>query len=145
MRGASTLLTHSPDSSMVDNPFLEHLGVTRTAWRDGYVQFETRVRPLMLNRQGVVQGGLIATLLDVACGYAGLYSADPDCPVHGLTLSLTCNFLDRGLGDIIVAKGFVERKGGSIYFARGEAWMDSTLLVATAQGTFKYTGPDQRA
>jgi acyl-coenzyme A thioesterase PaaI-like protein len=92
----------------------------------------------------VVQGGLIATLLDVACGYAGLYSADPERPVHGLTLSLTCNFLDRGLGDIIVAKGFVERKGGSIYFARGEAWMDSTLLVATAQGTFKYTNGHER-
>jgi uncharacterized protein (TIGR00369 family) len=137
-------MTHSLDSSMVDNPFLELLGVTRTDWRDGYVQFEARVRPEMLNRQGVVQGGLIATLLDVACGYAGLYSADPERPVHGLTLSLTCNFLDRGLGDIIVAKGFVERRGGSIYFARGEAWMDSTLLVATAQGTFKYTNGHER-
>jgi acyl-coenzyme A thioesterase PaaI-like protein len=126
---------------MVDNPFLDYLGVRRTDWRDGFVQFEVPVRPVLLNRQGVVQGGLIATLLDVACGYAGLYSETPERPVHGLTLSLTCNFLDRGLGSVIVVKGFIERKGNSIYFARGEAWMDSAVLIATAQGTFKYSAP----
>jgi acyl-coenzyme A thioesterase PaaI-like protein len=124
---------------MVDNPFLDYLGMRRTHWHEGYVQFEAPVRPFLLNRQGVVQGGLIATMLDVACGYAGLYSPDPEHPVHGLTLSLNCNFLDRGLGEVIIAKGFVERKGGSIYFARGEAWMDSSILIATAQGTFKYS------
>lgn len=123
---------------MFDNPFLEHLGATQTAWRDGYAEFQVRVRPFLLNRQGVVQGGVIATLLDVACGYSGLYSDDPERPVHGLTLSLTCNFLERGVGETIVAKGFMERRGSSIYFARGEVWMDSTTLIATAQGTFKH-------
>jgi acyl-coenzyme A thioesterase PaaI-like protein len=127
------------DASMFDNPFLELLGARRTHWRDGYAQFEAEVRPVLLNRQGVLQGGLIATLLDAACGYAGLYSPDPDRPVHGLTLSLTCNYLDRGVGELIMAKGFLERKGSSVYFARGEVWVDGTLLVATAQGTFKYT------
>lgn len=125
---------------MFDNPFLELLGVTRTAWREDYAEFQAPMRAALLNRQGVLQGGMIATLLDVACGYSGLYSADPERPVHGLTLSLTCNFLERGVGETIVAKGFVERRGGSIYFARGEVWMDSRILIATAQGTFKHAG-----
>ncbi len=126
------------DSDVLDNPFLETLGVSRTAWREGYAEFQVRVQPALLNRRRVLQGGVIATLLDAACGYSGLFSADPHRPVHGVTLSLTLNFLDKGLGDMVIAKGFLERKGKSIFFARGEAWVDSGILIATAQGTFKY-------
>lgn len=124
-----------------DNPFLELLGARRTAWRDGFAQFEVDVQPALLNRQGVLHGGLIATLLDAACGYAGLYAPDPAQPLHGLTLSLNCSFLDRGQGARAVARGWLERRGGSIYFSRGELWVDDRVLVATAQGTFKYTRP----
>src|SRR6201991_4940308 len=113
--------------------------MTRIAWRDGYAEFHLRLQPGMLNRQRVLQGGVVATLLDAACGYAGLYSADPSRKIHGVTLSLTLNFLDRGLGDTVTARGFVERKGRSIFFARGEARVESGLLIATAQGTFKYS------
>lgn len=123
---------------MLDNPFLRTLGVTQTAWREGYAEFHVKVQRALLNRQAVLQGGVIATLLDAACGYAGLYASEPDRFVHGLTLSLTLNFLEKGLGDTVVAKGFLQRKGKSIYFARGEAWMDDSVLIATAQGTFKY-------
>ncbi|WP_407670988.1 PaaI family thioesterase [Paraburkholderia sartisoli] len=122
----------------MDNPFLDTLGVSRTAWREGYAEFQVRVQPALLNRRRVLQGGVIATLLDAACGYSGLFSADPERVIHGVTLSLTLNFLDKGLGDAVIAKGFLERRGKSIYFARGEAWVDSGILIATAQGTFKY-------
>ncbi|MGF6753526.1 PaaI family thioesterase [Paraburkholderia sp. GAS334] len=125
---------------VLDNPFLASLGATRTGWREGFAEFCVCFHPALLNRQGVLQGGVIATLLDAACGYAGLYSPDPQRPVHGVTLSLTLNFLDKGLGDTVIARGFLERKGKSIFFARGEAWIDSTTLIATAQGTFKYAG-----
>jgi uncharacterized protein (TIGR00369 family) len=127
------------DSDVLDNPFLETLGIRRTGWREGFAEFQVRVQPTLLNRQQILQGGVIATLLDAACGYAGLYSADPSRKIHGVTLSLTLNFLDRGLGDTVTARGFVERKGRSIFFARGEARVDSGLLIATAQGTFKYS------
>jgi uncharacterized protein (TIGR00369 family) len=124
----------------LENPFLASLGMTRIAWREGYAEFRLRLQPGLLNRQRVLQGGVVATLLDAACGYAGLYSADPQRPIHGVTLSLTLNFLDKGVGDTLIGKGFLERKGRSIYFARGEAWIDATTLIATAQGTFKYAG-----
>lgn len=128
------------DIDVLENPFLASLGVTRTEWREGYAEFRVRVQPALLNRQRVLQGGVIATLLDAACGYAGLYSPDPQQPVHGVTLSLTLSFLDKGLGDTVIARGFLERRGKSIFFARGEAWVDSATLIATAQGTFKYAG-----
>jgi uncharacterized protein (TIGR00369 family) len=128
------------DIDVLENPFLASIGLSRTAWRDGYAEFRLRLQPGLLNRQRVLQGGVVATLLDAACGYAGLYSADPQRPIHAVTLSLTLNFLDKGVGDTLIGKGFLERKGRSVYFARGEAWIDSQTLIATAQGTFKYAG-----
>jgi acyl-coenzyme A thioesterase PaaI-like protein len=123
----------------LDNPFLELLNVRQTEWREGYAEFDMAITPAVLNRQRVLQGGVISTLLDAACGYSGLYSADPAVPIHAFTLSLTMNFLDKGLGERITAKGYLERKGKSVFFARGEAWVDSRILIATAIGTFKYT------
>jgi len=39
----------------------------------------------------------------------------------------------------VTAKGFLERQGRSIFFSRGEAWVDDHILIASAQGTFKYS------
>jgi uncharacterized protein (TIGR00369 family) len=121
----------------LDNPFLEALGATFTDWRAGYAEFTMLIHAGHLNRQRILQGGAIATLLDAACGYAGLFTTGT-APVHGFTLSLTVNYLDRGIGDKVVAKGFLERQGRSVYFARGEAWVDDRVMIASAQGTFKY-------
>lgn len=94
-----------------------------------------------LNRQGVLQGGAIATLLDAAAGYAGIFAESGAPARHAFTLSLTTNYLDKGLGESVTAKGFLERGGRSIFFSRGEAWVDGKLLIASAQGTFKYSRP----
>ncbi|MFX1675655.1 PaaI family thioesterase [Paraburkholderia sp. A2WS-5] len=123
----------------VDNPFLETLGVSIAQWREGYVELLMPIDASKLNRQGVLQGGAIATLLDAAAGYAGLFAEQGQPPRHGFTLSLTTNYLDKGLGQLVRAKGFLERGGRSVFFARAEAWVDERLLIASAQGTFKYS------
>jgi uncharacterized protein (TIGR00369 family) len=120
----------------LDNPFLESLGVVLAEWREGYAEFAMPIRPATLNRQRILQGGVIATLMDAAAGYAGLYSNA--APIYGFTLSLTVQFLDKGLGENVVSKGFLERRGRSVYFARAEAWVDNKVLIASAQGVFKY-------
>jgi uncharacterized protein (TIGR00369 family) len=125
----------------IDNPFLESLGVHLTQWREGYAELQMSIDGSKLNRQGVLQGGAIATLLDAAAGYAGLYVPPGQPARHGFTLSLTTNYLDKGLGAWVTAKGFLERSGRSIFFSRAEAWVDGRLLIASAQGTFKYTNP----
>jgi uncharacterized protein (TIGR00369 family) len=122
-----------------DSPFLESLGVRLTQWREGYAEFSMRIDASKLNRQGVLQGGAIATLLDAAAGFAGVYAKPGQAAQHGFTLSLTTNYLDKGLGEYVTAKGFLERRGRSIFFSRGEAWVDDRILIATAQGTFKYS------
>lgn len=125
---------------VLDSPFLEFLDARLVAWKNGYVEFRMPVQARNLNRRGVLQGGAVATLLDAACGYAGLYAAEDEPVIHGFTLSLTVNYLDTGLGESVTAKGFIERQGRSIFSSRGEAWVDDKMLIASAQGTFKYAG-----
>ena len=122
----------------IDNPFLEWLGVQLTEWSPTEVQMTLQSSPHLGNRTGRVQGGVLCTLLDATAGYAGLYSPDGQAPLQSLTLSLTTNFIASGEGDVLVAKGFVERKGKGIYFSRSEVWLDSRILLATAIGTFKF-------
>ncbi|SKD02249.1 uncharacterized domain 1-containing protein [Burkholderia sp. CF099] len=126
--------------SPLDNPFLESLGVHLSVWRDGYAELTMPIDATRLNRQRVLQGGAIATLLDAAAGYAGIFSMPGEVERHAFTLSLTTNFLDKAQGHHVKAIGTLERNGRSIFFARAETWVDDTLLVATAQGTFKYVG-----
>ncbi|MEM5385869.1 MULTISPECIES: PaaI family thioesterase [Paraburkholderia] len=120
----------------LDNPFLESLSVELTEWKNGYAELTMPIRPATLNRQRVLQGGAIATLLDAAAGYSGLYSEGD--PIHAFTLSLTISYLDKGLGENVIGKGFLERRGRSVFFARAEAWVDHKVLIASAQGVFKY-------
>lgn len=123
---------------LLENPFLEDLGVRLTAWSANYAEMSLQVTPRLSNRIGRVQGGVLCTLLDAVCGYAGLYSEGDESRKQNVSVSLTTNFLNSGVGDQLTAKGWIEHRGNSIYFAKGEVWLDSTLLVATAVGTFKY-------
>ena len=125
-------------SFALDNPALESLGVRITAWSEGRVGLELPLVPTMLNRSGVVHGGTICALLDAATGYAGLYVPAGDAARHAVTLSLTTNFLANGVGRVLTATGEVERSGKSIFFSRGQVWLDGSLLVATGVATMKY-------
>lgn len=123
----------------IDNPFLEWLGVMLTEWSPEYVEMRLPITPTLSNRTGRVQGGVHCALLDAVAGYSGLYALPNEPPVQSVTLSLTTNFINSGDGDVLVAKGYLERRGRSIYFARGEVWLDDSLLLAAAVGTFKYS------
>ncbi len=139
-------MTDRPPQSLfpLDNPYLEWMGVTFTGWSQGYAEMQLPVSAHFGNRTGRIHGGVICTLLDSVSGYAGLYVEPGEPPLRSLTLSLTTNFIGSGDGRLVVAKGYVERKGRNIYFTRAEAWLDGSLLLATAVGAFTYS-LDQRA
>jgi uncharacterized protein (TIGR00369 family) len=136
--------THDMTEYDLQNPFLESLGTRLDAWRDGYAEMRLPITPALQNRAGVVQGGVICTLLDAAAGYAGLFMPPGQPGVHSLTLSLTTNFLENGRGGLLTAKGYVDRRGGAIYFAHAEVMLDGELLVATAMGTYRYVRPGDK-
>ena len=119
-------------------PLQRHLGMTLTAWSEGSARVEAPVTEKLMNRQGLPHGGVHATLLDSAMGYAGCYTGDPDQRQMALTLSLTVNYVGQPAGTRLIAEGQVTGGGRKTYFAEGRLLDDQETLLATATGVFKY-------
>lgn len=127
-----------------DNPFLKYLGLRLVAWNDDSAEFHLPMRHDLTNRIGQVQGGVLCSLLDVAAGYSGIYSAPGEPSKNAVTLSLATNFVDTGPGSILIARGQVQRRGRSVFFSDAQVTMDGAFLLATAIGSFKYIEIDKR-
>lgn len=121
----------------VDNPLLDYLGIEQVGVAHGEATFELAVGPRHLNRQGSLQGGVTATLLDAACGYAGLASDDANGELgNAVTVMLTISYLRRVNAGRLRAVGKVARTGRTMYFSNGELLAEDGSLIATAQGAF---------
>ncbi len=120
------------------NPFLELLGARLQAWNEGYAEISLPMSDALQNRSGAIQGGVLCTLLDCTAGYSGLYSHRGEPLIHGLTVSFSVQFIANKNGSMLTSKGYLQKTGTSLYFARSEVWLDSELLLATAMGTFRY-------
>lgn len=93
------------------------LGAGVVSWSDGRCVLGCPIRPAMLNRAGVLHGGVLATLLDTASGYAGTYCPYPGRRRVAATLSLTVNFLDAAGEGWLVTEARIVRAGRSVFFA----------------------------
>ncbi|CAM5180179.1 hypothetical protein CDEF62S_04375 [Castellaniella defragrans] len=120
-----------------DNPLLEYLGIELIEVETGLAVFAMSISPKHLNRQGSLQGGVSATLLDAACGYAGLASSGGGALGNAVTVMLNISYLRRVDGGRIRAVGTVTRMGRSLYFSKGELLAEDGKLIATAEGVFK--------
>lgn len=119
-----------------DNPLLDYLGIRLESVGPGQCTFVLDVEARHLNRQGSLQGGVSATLLDAACGYAGLLGED-DALGHAVTLMLTISYLGKVDSGRVRAVATVTHAGRSIYFSSAELLTEAGQRIATAQGTFK--------
>lgn len=128
------------DTSLVETPsaLANHLQISQTGWKPDYARVETPLSPYLMNRQGLPHGGVLATLLDTAMGFAGCFTGDPDRRQMALTLSMTVNYLAQAQGTKLVAEGWRTGGGRKTYFAEGRVRDDTGAVVATATGVFRY-------
>jgi uncharacterized protein (TIGR00369 family) len=115
-----------------------HLGYHLTEWSEGFARVELPLTPVLMNRQGLPHGGMHATLLDTAMGFAGCYTGDPERAQMALTLSLTVNYLGQARGDVLIAEARRTGGGKSTYFAEGDVRDETGALIATGSGVFRY-------
>ncbi len=73
--------------------FQQLIGYRLVEWAADRAVIAYEVMPDHLNRTNRLHGGVIASLLDTAAGYAGCYCATPGETRTTVTLSLTVNFL----------------------------------------------------
>ncbi|MDZ7710274.1 MAG: PaaI family thioesterase [Roseovarius sp.] len=115
-----------------------HLGYRLVTWEPDFARVEMPLAPHLMNRQGLPHGGLHATLLDTAMGFAGCYTGDPDRRQMALTLSLTVNFLGQAQGARLIAEARRTGGGKSTYFTEGTVRDETGAVVATGTGVFRY-------
>jgi uncharacterized protein (TIGR00369 family) len=127
-----------------DNPLLEYLGIELAEVGVGRAAFAIDVDARHLNRQGSLQGGVAATLLDAACGYAGLTAAEGQALGNAVTVMLNVSYLGRARSGRLQAVGTVTRMGRTRSTSSGELRTEQGDLIATAQGAFKRSSPGDR-
>ena len=118
-------------------PFLDLLGVRPVSAQRGRADFEMTVDDRHLRTLGLLHGGVTATLLDTALGYAAVTTAPEKHYV--LTVQLNANYIRPAWrGETLRASGEIIHSGRQTAVARGEIRTSDGKLVATGSGTFMY-------
>ncbi|MCB2052819.1 MAG: PaaI family thioesterase [Geminicoccaceae bacterium] len=118
--------------------FARWLGVEMDEWREDHVRMSMKVRPEMLNRSGILHGGVLTSLIDTAGGYAGTWCRKPGHIRQGLTLSLTTQFTGQAKSGTITA--VAERRGGGrkTFFVDVSVTDEAGREIAYGSGVWRY-------
>ncbi|MFV0302141.1 MAG: PaaI family thioesterase [Paracoccus sp. (in: a-proteobacteria)] len=110
---------------------------------DGRARCGIEIGPQHLNRQGILHGGIAASVLDSAMGTTASLSVDASGRQPFTTLSLTVSFLAPGRPGGAVAEGRITGGGRKTLFIEGVLTHEDGTIIARAQGVFKQsaTGP----
>ncbi len=112
------------------------LGARVTTVEAGSVELRLPYRADLTQQHGFLHAGIVATLLDSACGYAAFTLMPPEAGV--LTVEYKINLVAPAQGDELVAHGRVVKAGRTLTVCWGEATMESdggSKLVATMAAT----------
>src|SRR5260221_3895723 len=131
---------HDPLESETMRGFNVLLGYRLAEWRADFARLELILEPKHLNRSGVVHGGVLATMLDVALGYAGVFSAEPRRLRRAVTLSLTTSFLGQAKSGVLNCVARRRGGGNTIFMATREVLDDSGTAIALGDGAVPYIG-----
>ena len=117
------------------------VGYRLVAWRAGYAEVALTLEAQHLNRTGVPHGGVLTTLIDTACGYAGVHAEPPAKPRRAVTLALSAQFVGRaGAGSSLRAIARQTGGGRRIFFTICEVLDEAGNLIAQGEATFRYRG-----
>lgn len=130
---------HRPDRQAL--PLLDALGYhveIDPEAGEGHCVLE--ISALHLNRQGVLHGGVSATLLDTASGIAASLSGDDQGLTPFVTLSLNVDYLAAARDGVVRAIGRVTGGGRSVKFVSCEIRDEADRIIAASTGVFKRVG-----
>ncbi|VXB85443.1 Uncharacterized domain 1-containing protein [Pseudomonas sp. 8BK] len=116
------------------SPFLDLLGPIYNQRSATGLVIGLRAEEKHCNARGLVHGGVLSSLADVALGYNSAFAEEPPTPI--VTTSLTIDYAGTArLGDWITIESDVQRVGKSLAFANCYFVVES-VRIARASAVF---------
>jgi uncharacterized protein (TIGR00369 family) len=132
-----------------DIPFNRMLGLTLQSVEPDHITMGFDMTKDLIGNYfyGILHGGVISTVLDVAGGaaaMANLVQKEADKPFEELsaklgktsTINLNINYLRPGKGKHFIAKASVLQSGNKITFSHMDLFNPSAELIASGTGTY---------
>ncbi len=113
--------------------FDKELGVIPVISKKGYCKFKLKVKPEHLNHGGIVHGGVLASLCDIAL--AGSLNDSLQKDEWCVTAELNVYFLSPAFpGSVLFAYGKLLRRGNTLAFVEGGVETKDKKQIVRAQG-----------
>ncbi len=122
--------------SFARQQFMATLGATLERVTPGEVCIAVPFSVALTQQHGFLHAGVVASVIDSACGYAALTLMEPGAGV--MSVEFKVNLLAPAAGRRFVAVGRVVRSGRTITACQGELRAvqdDGEVVVAVLQGT----------
>jgi uncharacterized protein (TIGR00369 family) len=134
-------------------PFNRMLGLQLDHINSDHVTMNFRMKEELIGNylHGILHGGVISSVLDMAGGMAAMSAAihkNAELPIEELvgivgktsTIDLQVSYLRPGRGDIFIAKAWLTKSGRKISFSQMELINQEETLIATASATYLLKG-----
>lgn len=118
----------------IRQPFDEFLGYTYNRLSEEEVEVGLEVKDLYVNSAGVIHGGIISSLADVAM--SNLVPADENGVQQMVTVDLNVSFLRAARGRALHAVARIEKDGRTLVHAVCTVYDEQERPVTSAKGIF---------
>jgi uncharacterized protein (TIGR00369 family) len=132
-----------------DIPFNRMLGLRVDAIETDHIVMSFVMKPELIGNfvHGILHGGVISSVIDMAGGVAAIASTVRKLEEKGITelknvlgkastINLHINYLNPGKGEKFIATARILRSGNKICFTQSELHNEVGLLIATGAGTY---------
>lgn len=119
------------------SPFIRLLGLEIEKFEHGTCSSRLRIKDTLLNKHGVVHGGVIYSLADISMGVA-VYSTLKKGEETS-TVEIKINYLKPAKTSLLTCEAKILKKGKNIAVMEAEIRSGEKTLIAKALGTFMLT------
>lgn len=112
---------------------MQTIGASLTTIQPGQVCITLPYAIKLCQQHGFIHGGIVATILDSACGYAAFSLMQPDAEI--LSIEFKTNLLAPASGKVFHAMGEVVKSGRTISVAEASLYNEQEKLIATMNCT----------
>ena len=116
--------------------FMHKLGFDLYLIEPGKTEGKMLLSKSHTQQKGLVHGGVVAAIADIVSGFAAYTLVPADHNV--VTGEIKISYLNPGVGDELIAKGWVLKQGKKINFCESEVWCANhgqQMLIAKATAT----------